>query len=258
LLGAHQKLGGDVVVLHRPLVTAHRGSSAEAPENTLAAFRLALEQRCDAIELDIHLSLDEAAVVCHDETLERTTNGTGAIAEKTAAELSAYDAGSWFSPAYAGERMPLLDEVLDLVPRTVAINIEIKSCRHPNVNRRLIELLESRDRLDSVFFSSFDHACMAAMKKLAPTARVGLLYEEGVVDYEAFFKEHGIQGYAVHPYHEYINREYVDKAARAGLQVYTWTVNDPGRMKEMIEAGVSGIITNHPKVLRELLEGTVG
>lgn len=238
----------------RTQIVAHRGASAEAPENTLAAFRLALEQGCDAIELDVHLSADEAIIVCHDETLERTTTGSGAIAEMTVAELKKHDAGLWFGAAFAGERLPLLDEVLDLVPPEIEINIEIKSAENPLINRRLVELLDRRNRMGSVFFSSFGHACMADLKKLAPEARVGLLYDEGPIDYEAFFKENGISGYSLHPYHLFANEEYVETAVRQGYRVYPWTVDDPERMKALIERGVTGIITNRPKLLRELMQ----
>lgn len=234
------------------LIIAHRGTSSEAPENTLAAFRLALEQGCNAIELDIHLSADRRVIVCHDATIDRTTNGSGAIAEMTAEELQRYDAGSWYGKSFAGERLPLLDEVLDLVPASVGINIEIKSDKHPDVVETLLALLHARNRLDSVFFSSFGHDCLLRLKRKSPASRIGLLYEEDA-DYPSFFERQQTEGYALHPYHKCVNEAYVAEAKKHGLQIYPWTVDDPDRMKELIRAGVSGIITNRPKLLRELL-----
>lgn len=238
----------------KPLVVAHRGASAEAPENTLAAFRLALEQGCDAIELDIHLSADEKIIVVHDATLERTTSGTGAVAELTADELREFDAGGWFGPAFASERLPLLDEVLDLVPPEIQLNVEVKGYAHPNINRRLVELLERRNRMDSVFVSSFGLPELAELKKRAPSLRIGLLYDvDEAFDYADFFSRQGITGFSLHPYHGFVKPGYIEKASEHGLEVYPWTVDDPVRMKELAKAGAAGIITNRPLVLRELL-----
>lgn len=234
------------------LVIAHRGASSEAPENTLAAFRLALAQGCDAIELDIHLSADRRVVVCHDATIDRTTNGSGTIADMTAEELQQYDAGSWYGESFKEERLPLLDEVLDLVPASVEINIEIKSHEHPDVVETVLALLESRHRLNSVFFSSFGHDCMLRLKRASPAARIGLLYDNDD-DYPTFFERNQIEGFSLHPYHRCFDSTSVEAARKHGLQIYPWTVNDSECMKEMIRAGASGIITNYPKLLRDLL-----
>lgn len=241
----------------QPLVIAHRGSSKEAPENTMAAFRLALEQGCDAIELDIHLSADRRVVVCHDATIDRTTNGTGAILEMTAAQLRQYDAGSWFGESFAGERLPLLDEVLELVPASIGINIEIKSHQHPDVVETVLELLDSRNRLDSVFFSSFGHDCMVRLKRAAPSARVGLLYDANAAECLSYFKRQQIEGYSLHPYHACVDGAYIEAAKAQGLQIYPWTVDEPERLKQWIRAGASGIITNRPQLMRELLADSV-
>jgi glycerophosphoryl diester phosphodiesterase len=242
----------------KPLVIAHRGASSEAPENTMAAFRLALEQGCDAIELDIHVSVDGEIVVCHDETLERTTDGSGKIADFTAAELKRYDAGSWFGEKYAGERLPLLKEVLELVPPQIGINVEIKSYNHPGVENILVELLERTGRIDSVFLSSFGHGSMVRCKRLSPSLRVGLLYDDELVDYEAFAGSNGISLYSLHIYHGVLTDDYAAEVIRSGLQVYPWTIDDPARMREVLEIGASGIITNCPGVLRKMLDENGG
>jgi len=243
----------------QPLVIAHRGSSKEAPENTIAAFRLALEQGCDGIELDIHLSADRRVIVCHDATIDRTTNGTGAILDMTAAQLQQYDAGSWFGESFAGERLPLLDEVLDLVSASIGINIEIKCYQHPDVIGTVLELLQSRNRLDSVFFSSFSHDCMVNLKQAAPSARVGLLYDkDAAADCLSYFNRQQVDGYSLHPHQACVDGAYIEAAKRQGLQIYPWTVDDPERLQELIRSGASGIITNRPQLMRELLAETKG
>src|SRR5690625_6609337 len=111
----------------KPLIIAHRGASGNAPENTLAAFQLAVEEGADGIELDVHLSKDGELVVIHDDTLDRTTNGTGRVQDKDLDELKTYDAGSWFDSKFASERIPLLQEVIDILPDDVFLNVEIKN-----------------------------------------------------------------------------------------------------------------------------------
>jgi glycerophosphoryl diester phosphodiesterase len=247
------------VAAAKPLVIAHRGASADAPENTLASFRLAMEQGCDAIELDVHVSADDELVVCHDETLERTTDGTGRIADMTVAELKRFDAGAWFGEEYRGERLPLLKEVLELVPPHIQLNVEIKSFRHPRVERLVVDLLERTGRTGSVFLSSFGHECMVRCKRLAPSLRVGLLYEEEEwFDFEAFEAISGISLYSLHMYHGILNKDFAAKALRRGIQVYPWTIDDPRLMLEARQAGATGIITNRPGLLRRLLDGDNG
>src|SRR5690554_5973778 len=126
------------------IVIGHRGCAAEAPENTLASFSLALQQKCDAIELDIQLSADNDIVVCHDRTIDRTTDRRGPVRQLTTAELKQADAGKWFDVKYAGERIPLLEEVLDLVPPSVELNIEIKNSCDGEIEPRLVDLLKRK------------------------------------------------------------------------------------------------------------------
>ncbi|MDQ0896529.1 glycerophosphodiester phosphodiesterase family protein [Paenibacillus sp. V4I7] len=143
------------------LVIAHRGAKGEAPENTMAAFRLGLEQGCDAIELDIHLSKDGEIVVIHDDTMHRTTDISGKVNELTLAELKQADAGRWFHEKYAGERVPLLEEVFDLVPANIMINVEVKYSYGRKLESALVELMRRKNRIHNVVVSSFDHKVFA-------------------------------------------------------------------------------------------------
>ena len=240
-----------------PLIIAHRGASGEAPENTLAAFQLALTQGCDGLELDIHLTKDGQLAVIHDENIKRTTNGEGLIGEMTTAELKKYDAGSWFSNKYKGEKIPLLGEVFELVPKEILINIEIKNIPsyYEGIEEKLLELLRHYDRIDQVIVSSFDHQCLYRLKKQNKNIKIGLLYYENVVDHVEFAKLFGLPVESLHPDQRAIRDKDVRMAIENGLKVFTWTCNSEENMKRMMDYGVSGIITNYPAKLHSLIEG---
>jgi glycerophosphoryl diester phosphodiesterase len=237
-----------------PIIIAHRGASAEAPENTLIAFELGIRQGCTGIELDVHLSRDGQLVVCHDSTVERTTNGVGAIADMTVSELRAFDAGSWLNERFAGERLPLLGEVFDLAPPAMPINVEIKCYGNEAVYEPLIELLRRKDRIDTVFVSCFDHDMAAELKRREPEVRIGLLYDRGKVEIDEFESRTGVSLYSLHPHHSYITRDYVEAAHRKNVCIFPWTVDPEPRMRELLAAGVDGIITNVPARLKRLLD----
>lgn len=239
----------------RPLVIAHRGAAGEAPENTIGAFRLALEQGCDAIELDIHLSADGELIVCHDYTIDRTTTGSGKIREMTVKELKQVDAGRKFHEKYAGERIPLLEEVFDLVPAEIMINVEIKHAYDDQVPPRLVELMAKKNRLHNVVVSSFDHKCLYRVKQIAPEAKIGLLYLSNFVSHRAVAETVGLPVYSLHPHYKFIDRENIEDAVAHGLQVYPYTIDNEAEMRQAISDGVTGIITDYPGKLRRLLAG---
>lgn len=242
---------------NRPLIIAHRGASGEAPENTLAAFQLGLKQGCDGIELDVHLTKDGQIAVIHDENIKRTTDGEGLIREMTTAELKKYDAGSWFSNKYKGEKIPLLEEVFELVPKEILINIEIKNIPsfYVGIEEKLLNLLVRYDRVNTVIVSSFDHQCLHRLKKQNRNIKIGLLYFENLVDHAGFAKLFGLPVESLHPDQRALRAEDVRIAIENGLKVYTWTCNSEENMKRMIDYGVSGIITNYPARLKSLIEG---
>lgn len=239
---------------HKPLVIGHRGAAGEAPENTLGSFALALQQGAEGIELDVHISRDGEIVVCHDPTLDRTTNGSGLICEKSWNEIKLLDAGSWFSEAYIGERVPLLSEVFELVPRGILINVEVKHAYEGQMEKVLLAFLRESSRLEDVVISSFDHKVIRRIKQAEPEARVGLLYAANLIDHAAYVQQIGIDVYSLHPHHECIEQEDVAGASAAELAIYPYTVNDLVDYKRMIACGVSGIITDYPARLRELLK----
>ncbi|WP_442602000.1 glycerophosphodiester phosphodiesterase [Paenibacillus sp. KN14-4R] len=239
---------------NRPLIIGHRGAAGEAPENTLGSFQLALEQGAEGLELDVHLSKDGQLVVCHDATLDRTTDMTGYIHQLTVEELKKADAGSWFHEKFANERIPLLEEVFDLVPPHIMINVEIKHTYDHHLEPALVDLLRRRGRLDSVVVSSFDFKSLLGLKLLEPEAKIGLLYDVNLVRHSALASTLGVPVYSLHPNFRRIDAEDVRDAVQQGLQVYPYTINDAEMMEQAIQYGVSGIITDYPAKLKSLLD----
>lgn len=235
------------------LVIGHRGAMGEAPENTIGAFKLALDQGANAFELDVHMSADGAIIVCHDETVNRTTDGKGAIRGMTVSELKKLDAGSWFDPAFKGERLPLLEEVFDLVPADFVINIEIKDHAEHQLEQRLVDLLNRAGRMESAVISSFNHKSLYKLKQLEPEIKVGLLYAANPVSHVLFARASNMPVYSLHPHFTHIDARDVRQATEHGYQVYPWTVNSEADMNAMLEAGVPGIITNFPARLNKLI-----
>lgn len=153
-----------------PIVAAHRGASRVAPENTLAAFDMAIKLGATALELDVQMTADEEIVVIHDWTLHRTTNGQGRVSEKSLAELRSLDAGSWFSGTFAGERIPLLDEVLSLAKGRAFVNVELKpnALTDVGLERRVVDIIRSHQMQADTLCMSFDHVSIQRLKQQFP------------------------------------------------------------------------------------------
>jgi glycerophosphoryl diester phosphodiesterase len=242
------------VNLQKPKVIGHRGAAGDAPENTLASFQLALEQGVDGIELDIHLTKDGDIVVCHDPTIDRTTNGSGYIVDMQVAEIKRFDAGGWFSEQYAGECIPTLSEVFDQVPDNIMINIEIKYAYQGLLEAQLIDFLRKRNRIDHVVISSFDHKCMQRLKTAESSVKIGLLYAANLYDHAGYAKQLGVDVYSIHPQYQLIEKADVWNAKAAGLRTYPFTINVEEDFLKIMEYGVSGIITDFPAKLVQLLK----
>lgn len=241
------------------LVTGHRGFSGAAPENTLAAFRAAIAAGCDIIELDVHLSRDREVVVIHDDTLERTTSGRGNVADQTFAELKRLDAGAWFAPRFAGERIPSLAEVLALSRNRVLVNIELKKGKYllPYTMGELADLalreVEKAGMEGQVLFSSFAPAAVDRIRERNPALPVALIRDKPWGSPE----EAG--GGKIYPALNckavVLNEENIRRARGEGIRIHVWTVDAPEEMARFVALGVDGIITNHPDRLIRLLKG---
>ena len=236
-----------------PLIWAHRGASEQAPPNTLAAFRLAAELGADGVELDVHLSRDGEVVVIHDDTVDRTTNGHGPVSELTLAELKALDAGSWFDPAFAGERIPTLQEVIDAVGHRLFLNIELKQTallRATGLEAEVVRLIEDNQMTDRVIVSSFHPLALRRVKKLNPYIPTALLHGAGPIFIRRAWLAPLIPHEALHPHYSQVTERYVQEAHRRGRRVNVWTADDPEEMRRLLRLGVDGIITNRPALAR--------
>ncbi|BFH61525.1 glycerophosphodiester phosphodiesterase [Paenibacillus azoreducens] len=237
---------------------AHRGSSKICPENTMAAFKKGLEQGATGIETDVQLSKDGRMVLIHDETLDRTTSGTGWVKDHTLEELKHLDAGSKFDPVFQGEQIPLLDELLELTKESgTIINIELKNgtVMYEGLEEKVIELVRAYHMSERVIISSFNHYSLSYCKKLAPEIRTGILYMEGL--YEPWEYAKTLQADALHAYHRAVLPEFVAKAKSSGKAYHPFTVNDCEEMERLLQAGVDGIITDYPDRLAALLAAKV-
>jgi glycerophosphoryl diester phosphodiesterase len=227
---------------------AHRGASARYPENTLAAFRAAIEVGADMCELDVMLTRDGGAVVIHDETLERTTNGQGRVADATLAEIKRLEVSGEFGARFAGERVPTLDEVFALTHGRCALNIELKCA---GAERMACELIRKYEELETSMLSSFEWDALRRARAIEPGVRIGLLAEEKAEHLiEAAL---AMQAFAINPHYKLANAAFCAEAHQQGLKVYVWTVDDPNQMRAKIKAGVDGIMTNYPERLAALV-----
>jgi glycerophosphoryl diester phosphodiesterase len=245
----------------RPLNFAHRGASYEAPSNTLVAFLLAVELGADGIELDVHLSKDGEVVVIHDFTLEATTDGRGRVQDKTLAELKDLDAGAWFDPTFAGQRIPTLQAVIDAVGERLLLNIELKttSIRDDGLALAVVRAIEENHLLGRVVVSSFNPLAIWRVKRLNPWIPTGFLYASGM----SFWLRWPWLGYllqpdALHPHHSLVDNRYVRWAKTRGYRLHVWTADDPGDMWRLMRMGVDLIITNRPDLLRRVLLASRG
>jgi glycerophosphoryl diester phosphodiesterase len=238
---------------HTPLLLGHRGASAFAPENTLAAFRLALAQGADGFELDVTLSADGAPVVIHDDTVNRTTDGAGRVDALTLAQLKTLDAGyhAKFGAQFAGERLPTLADVFDEFGQHALINVELKRDPSPDKSlaRKVAALIREHQMGQRVLLSSFYYDNLQRVQALDPALPVGLLYdpsEPGRVA-QAWLAP-GVRAEAHHPHYTLFNPATRGWYRARRLRVNVWTVNAEAEMRRLIRLGVDGIITDQPEV----------
>lgn len=239
-----------------PQIIAHRGARSVAPENTLPAFAAALEMGVDGIELDVHLSRDGRLVVIHDFALETTTNGRGLVAAHTAAELAQLDAGSHFSPTFAGVGVPTLDEVFDLVGDRCMVNVEVKSeeLDGGNAADALAELLRARALHEQVIVSSFNPITLIKLRWLEPKLALGLLFEQALPPHlQQAWLSPILQPQALHPWAPTVEEPFMAWARTQGLPVNVWTVNEPAEARRLAALGVNALITDLPDLLAKEL-----
>jgi glycerophosphoryl diester phosphodiesterase len=238
----------------KPLILAHRGASFDAPENTIAAFRLARQMGADGIELDTLLTADDVPVVIHDFTLDKTTDGTGKVRDKTLREIKKLDAGSHFDYSFRTQRIPTLDEALEAIGPQMLVNIELKSVgvRHSKLEALVLSIIHKHNAQNRVIISSFNPFALRRFHRLAPNIPIGYLYAPDVPAYLRLFMM-GVPHQARHPAADMIDSEYMAWAQANHYRVNTWTVDDPVRAAALRDLSVDAIITNRPDVLLEAL-----
>ncbi len=231
-------------------VFSHRGLNTLAPENTMAAFRLAQEKGATWLETDVDIIGDGTPIICHDTTLDRTTDHCGSYYEMSLEDVKRIDAGSWFGSEFAGEHIPTLRELVDFMNETgMNANIELKSNEHSGaMSRQLIaNVIAELERLDAgreVIVSCFNHVVLAEFKRQAPKLPVGALYETCALydDWKANLELIGAD--YIHPEDAGLTRGRVEAFRQAGFGVNVWTVNDRARVNELANWGVTGVFTD--------------
>jgi glycerophosphoryl diester phosphodiesterase len=230
-------------------ITAHRGSSVAAPENTLSAVTQAIADGADYAEIDVQLSADSAVVVIHDIDLRRIAGVARLVSEMTLAELQEVDAGSWFSPQFAGERLPTLQEVIDLARGRIKLNIELKVTGSPDgLVDRVVDLVERNGFAEECVITSLEEAAVRAVKQQAPDLRVGFIAATAIGDPTRM----PVDLLAVST--QFLSSGLIRRAHRRGMEIHVWTVNTRERAWDVIEMGVDNIMTDYPPRLRELLD----
>jgi glycerophosphoryl diester phosphodiesterase len=230
---------------------AHRGASGTFPENTLSAFRAAIDAGADMCELDVQLTRDGAVVVIHDETVDRTTNGESEVAALTLEEIQRLDAGAKFKGGKVkGERIPTLDEVFAATIGKCGLNIELKA---GGVEAQVAAIMQARNAFADSIVSSFDWDYLKKIQTLHFNIRIALLAEEKPVD--LMMNAVAMRAHAINPRWDMVTADLCKAAHERGLKVYTWTVDADARMRALAECGVDGVMTNYPERLRTVVGG---
>ena len=249
--------------LPAPFIFAHRGASAHAPENTLAAFALAIRQGAPAIELDVRLSADGQVMVIHDATVDRTTDGSGRVADLPLAALKQLDAGAKFNVQFKGERIPTLDEVFETVGRQLFINVELANYIQNHMAdpvdgmiERVAEIVRRHGLQSRVLFSSFDTENLRRMRSLLPEVPCGLLAGTLWHGRQARRTEWQQDTYTtLNPLFLDTTRSLVRRVHARGKRVFVYTVNSPFTMRRLRRLGVDAIITDDPPLAKRIFLG---
>lgn len=234
----------------RPLIIAHRGASGVAPESTASAIREAVRARADMVELDVQMTSDGQLIVFHDDRLDRTTNGSGLVRRTRAAAIARLDAGAWFHPRFAGERVLSVVQALRLIPERMHVNLELK--RTPQrraLISRLLRVIRRTGHAQRLLISSFDARFLRLLQ--ATPLRRALICRRLPEQSLRLAVRLGCEAW--HPMQTLVTPMRVRRAHAAGLRVHAWAVDDPRRLGRLLRAGVDGVFTNHPARLRRAL-----
>lgn len=243
----------------RPIVLAHRGDLAHAPENTIPSFQQAIQKGADGVELDVKLTSDGHVVVLHDATVDRTTDGRGRLTSLTLETVRSFDAGRWFDEKFLGTKVPLLEEVFETVGKQKLVNIELTNYSTPRdgLVDQVCKLIQRHDNQGQIIFSSFFASNLKRAGQQLPEVPRGLLAMPGLAGMWArsfgfMFGEYQ----ALHPHLSSVDRQQVQRVHRLKRRVHVWTANTQAEILQLKEWGVDGIFTDDPQTaLRALGRG---
>ncbi|HEV2356361.1 MAG TPA: glycerophosphodiester phosphodiesterase family protein [bacterium] len=235
------------------LGTAHRGAPRHAPENTLASFRVALDDGARSIECDVQRTKDGHLMVIHDQTVDRTTDGHGRVGAFALDELRRLDAGRWFDPAFAGERVPLLDEAMALIRGRATLRVEIKNAPmiYDGIEQQVLEAIHRHGMDEEVLVTSFDHESVRRIRMLSSQTPTGIIFTGRLIDAAAAARAAGADAVCMN--WAYVTADIVARAHAAGLRVFAWPVDDEDRFRHCRAAGVDGMTSNEYRLLARWL-----
>ncbi|MDN5303936.1 MAG: glycerophosphoryl diester phosphodiesterase [Fusobacteriaceae bacterium] len=236
-------------------IFAHRGASGNAPQNTISAIKLALEEKSDGIEIDVQLTKDNKVVVFHDWDINKITNLQGEIGEYTLKELKQLDVGLCFSDKFKNERIPTLDEVLDIVPKDIILNIELKLKAYNTAPlvEKTAEILKKRNRYENILISSFNHKNLEKFNTILPEIKIALLYSANIINPIHYLNNFSMDIYSFNLDSNYINKEIINTLHKQNKKIFIWTVDNIKDAKLFMEMNVDGIMTNYPSLIKKTL-----
>lgn len=235
---------------------AHRGFSGKYPENTMLAFRKAIEAGADGIELDVHYTKDGQLVIIHDEEIDRTCDGKGFVCDFTYEELQQFDASAGFRGVYGVNRIPTLREYFELVkplPKFIT-NIELKTGInvYPGIEKMVLDMIKEFGLEDRIIISSFNHFSVTRFKALCPEMKCGFLEGDWIIDFGSYAKKNGVE--FVHPRFNTVIEETAKEIADNGIGINTWTVNTEDEVRRLYALGVNAVISNYPDMVKKVME----
>ena len=238
---------------------AHRGFSGKYPENTMLAFRKALEAGAEGIEFDVHMTKDDQLVIIHDELLDRTTDGTGLVRDYTLEELRRLDASAGFRGVFGKNPIPTLEEYYELIKDwEILTNIELKTgvIWYPGIEEKVLKVIDHYGRRKDTIISSFNHFSILRMKELAPDIVCGFLEESRIIAPAEYCKKHKVQCW--HPLCYDMTEDVVGELKAERIMINAWTVNRREDMEDMLKKGIDGVITNFPDLFAEVRKEYTG
>ena len=240
-------------IKNKVLIFAHRGASSVAPENTLSAFKKAIELKADYIEFDVHQSIDGEIVIMHDANTYRITGHFGSIKDMTLEELKQLDCGD-------GERIPTLRELIKLAKGKIGLNCEVKA---RGLDKQLVNILNDEEMIESTIISSFKHDVLLRIQKLEPRIKLASLEPTRTGWIKSWLSRKKLISiainnafYAINPFFKLVSENFKNKAHNNNIKIFPWTVNSESAIRKLINIGVDGIITNEVQRVKELLNRT--